>query len=995
MKKFLIGLAIFVAVVILAAAILPVFFKDDVKAQIDKALDEHLNAKVYYDVDHFGLSLFKHFPNPTVSLEDFGVVGKEPFEKDTLFAASSFDLTIDLFSLFGDKPTVKSLNLNRAKINIIVLEDGTANYDIAVESSDTVEEDTTAGESIKIGIDKWTLTDSEIIYDDRSLPYYLALKKVNHEGTGDFTLSVFDMVTHTDIGSIETAYDGVTYLSGQQVTADVTLNMDIEHMKYTFKDNKIMLNDFPLTFNGYLAMPEEDIDMDISFGSENASIKSLYSLVPGVFTEGYDNINAEGTLSFSGYVKGTYNEQSIPGYNVSLQASNGMIQYPDLPTPISNINMNMLVDCPDGIIDQTLIDIKKFHLDFGNNPVDAKILIKNLVDYDMDANVKAHLNLGELSTMFPMEGLDMKGLFDVELTAAGVYDSVRQIIPRLSGAMSMRDGYIKYTDLPKSLENLNFTSTLACNTGAMKDFILKVNDFNVKMGEDRFNAMLIFQNLDDYTWDLSANGTIDLAVINDYAPVEGMSYKGKLVADINTKGKYSDVQAERYGNLPTSGNAGLTDFVYSGTDLANDFIIDNAQISFDPEQIQIKSLKAKSGSSDFDVKGYLSDYLDYALTDDDQAMLKGEMSLTSNRIDVNEFMTGEETTETTEDTVAMEVIQVPKNIDFVFQSNIASIYYDNLTLNNASGKIIVREGVVNLDQLGFNMLGGEVVMTGYYDSRDIEAPKFEYNLGIQQLSIPQSFQTFTTVQAFAPFAQQMQGDFSSDFKISGLLGEDMMPQLSSITGGGLIKIAEAAVKESKLVSGLNGLTKMNLASENLTLKDVVMSARINDGRAYVKPFDVKLGDNVANIKGSIGLDQSLNYQISTDIETGQAGQALNSFISNHIGKDITTTKAKVDFQVGGTYKDPKFTIASIDYGEGEVKNVAEKKVEEEVEQAKEEAKEKAEEKAEEVKKEAEKKVEEKAKKVEEKAKEKAKEELGEEGEKAVEKGKKVIKDLFN
>ncbi len=991
MKKFLIILAGIVVIVLAAAFILPAVFKDDVKVAIDEAIAENINAHVYFDVDKFGLTLFKHFPNPTVELGDFGVVGKDRFSKDTLVSVSQFDITIDLFSLFGDKPTVKSLNLDNANINVIVLEDGLANYDIAMPSEDTVVEEESSSDS-QFKIDSWRITNSSLVYDDRTLPYYLKLEGLNHEGSGDFTLEVFDMSTHSSIKSIKTSFDGVTYLSGQQLTADVTLNMDLTHFKFTFKDNSIRLNDFPLSFDGYFAMPGDDMEMDISFATEGTSIKSLYSLVPAAFTEGYEDIKAEGDLSFNGFVKGLLNDTQMPAFNLSLKAANGLIQYPDLPTALSNINLDMLVDCADGNIDNTMIDVKQFHLDFGKNPVDIKLLVKNLVNYDMNADVKASLNLGELNTMFPMDGLDMKGTFNINLQASGIYDSIKQIIPTITGSMGMQNGYIKYTDFPQALENMKFTSTIECKSGKMEDFALAVNDFSVKMGEDQFNASLLFNNLVDYTWDLTANGGLDLAVINEYYPMEGMSYSGKLKADLSTKGKYSDVEAEKYDRLPTSGSAQLSNFVYKSVDLPSDFIINNSSLSFNPSSIVIQSFDAKSGSSDFNIKGSISNYMDYVFKEN--ALLKGNMTLASQRIDLNEWMTGEETEEAVEDTIPLEVIEVPDNIDFVFASNIKTIYYDNLQLKDATGAIIVRDGVVRMDDLGFALFNGRIVMNGTYDTRDASKPAFDYMMSIKDLSIPLSFTAFEVVRTFAPFAQSMDGKFSTDFEVNGLLKQDMMPDLATISGGGLIKIAEAAVKNSKLVAGINNLTKTELADENFTLKDMIMSAEIKDGRARVKPFEVKVGDHLAKVEGSMGLDQSLSYKVKTNVETGQAGQAVNSLISSQIGKEINSSNADVTFAIGGTFFKPEIKIESVDYGEGEVKAAAEEKAGEEIDKAKQQAEEKVEEKKQEVQKEAEKIAEEQS----EKLKEEAEKQLGEEGKETVDKAKeeadKVIDNLF-
>ena len=413
MKKIIIILASVVTILLLVAIILPFIFKDDIQRQVRSTFDESLDAQVYFEPSKFGLTLFKSFPNLTASIEDFGIVGKDRFEGDTLISVGSLSITIDLFSLFGDQYSIKSINLIKPQVNIIVQKDGGANYEITKESDSggNAEENTS---DFKLSIKSWNLSEGRISYIDNSTNMSMVLEGLNHNGSGDISQDVYDIITLTTVKKAMISYDGTNYLSGQELFANLTLNINMPEFKFTFKDNEIKVNDFPLSFNGYFAMPDENMDIDISFASENGSIKSLYSLIPGTFTEGYEDIKAGGEMSFSGYVKGIYSEKSIPAFNIQLKASDGMIAYPDLPTPISNISIDMLVDCKDGIIDNTLIDIKKIHMDMGSNPIDGSLIVRNLKDYSIKADLSASIKLAELGSMFPMNGLDMSATIQVD-----------------------------------------------------------------------------------------------------------------------------------------------------------------------------------------------------------------------------------------------------------------------------------------------------------------------------------------------------------------------------------------------------------------------------------------------------------------------------------------------------------------------------------------------------------------------------------------------------
>ncbi|MEM6841705.1 MAG: AsmA-like C-terminal region-containing protein [Bacteroidota bacterium] len=1007
MKKLFIILGVFFLLLVAAAFILPIIFKDDIRKLIDQAIAENVNAEVYYAPEEFQLSLFKNFPHATVSLGDFGVVNRPPFAGDTLLSVDEFNISVDLKSVvFGNQPRITGIILNQPNIHVQVLKDGTANYDIAIASEDTtvVEEDSSSGE-VSFTIDHWEINEANVIYEDLTFPMYLAIADMTHEGSGDFTLDVFDLETHTIVDRFTVNYDGVEYMSDKHLTADATLNMNLLEGKYTFKENSVAVNDFTLGFDGFVAMPSENIDMDITFEAQENTFKSLLSLVPGVYLEGFEDVKSEGALDFHGFVKGTYNDTSMPAFQVKLLTQDAMFQYPDLPTAVTDIDVDLLIDNTDGNLDNTIIDLKSFHADLGSNPMDARLLLKGLDTYTIDTEMSAKLNLGELSQMFPMDSLEMRGMYDINLLANGTYDSAIDQIPTIDMAMSMQDGYIKQADYPP-LENISFTSTVKNESGQLAQTTVRVNDFDMNLAGEPFQANLLLTNLDDYTWDLTASGTVDLTKVTQLYPMEGMTLAGIIEANIQSKGKLSDVEAERYAQLQTSGSATIADFRYEAEDFPQGFSIESAEASFNPERITLASFAGNAGRSDMRMNGYLANYLGYALAENET--LRGQLDFKSGKLDVNEWMT-DEATEVPEDTTAvpMEVVEVPKNLDLVFNSSVAEVLYDNMTLQNMDGRITVRNGVIRMDNLDFSSLGGQFAMSGTYDTRELQRPAFDFDLNIQDLAISSAYATFNTVQTLAPIAEKMDGDFSTRFKIAGLLGSDMSPLMNTLDGKGIIQIADAAVQDSKLVGAVTTLTKLS-NTKSVSLKDVDIRAEVRSGRVYVEPFDVNVGNFKTVIAGSNGIDGSIDYLMKMNVPAGTVGTAVNSAIAKFTGNNETiASNIILNLKVTGNYDDPKVRLAGTEAGgsgKSSVQAAAKAKVEDqaqelkkEIAQQKKEAEAEVRRKAEQAKKEAEQarlRAEQRAKEEATEAKQKAEEEAKEVTEEVKEEAKKKLKKIF-
>lgn len=904
MKKFLIGFFIFIGLLLGSAVLIPIIFKDDIRAALERELEKTVNADIFFDVSKFSLSVFKNFPNVTVTLGDFGVINREPFEGEILFAAEQMQIEVNLKSiLFEDKPRIKGILLNRPVINIIALEDGRANYDIAVSTGEDEPEESTEPSEFSLAIDHWQIIDGNIVVDYQPAAYYMELKGLDHKGSGDLSSTVFDLRTFTTAEAVVVKYDGATYLSNNSATIDAVIAIAEDYSLYTFKENKAQLNDFAFSFDGWFKMNDDNFDMDISFATKDNSFKSLLSLVPGMYTDSFTGLKTSGDLSFSGFVKGIYDDNTMPAFNLSLLVKDGMFQYPDLPAPVSNINVDLFLDNKDGNIDNTYINLKQMHIDFGNNPFDVSMIIENLKDYRMNLNANARLNLAELNTMFPVEGLEMRGIFSINAKAEGLYDEEKKTIPVLDIAMGLANGYVKSSEFPIPLENLQVSSTVKNSSGKMAETVITVDDFSMLMDGERFAANLTLSNLEDYTWNVQASGGIDLAKMTKLFPLEGMTLSGLIKADLKTQGKMSDLEAERYDRLPTSGTMSIKDFKYEDAELPYVLTMSNAVASFDPRKIEIRDVSGEIGKSDFKVSGAINNYMGYIFSENE--VIRGSLNYTANLLDLNEFMedTGEEA-ETTEEE-AYGVIPIPKNIDFVLRSSVNTVKMMDIVMTNAQGEIVLRDGIANLNGLKFNMLGGTFVVTGAYNTQDLEKPAYDFGLKIDNVSISQAYATFSTIRTFVPIAEKMTGNFSTDFKVNGLLQQDLMPDMGTVNGAGLVKIAQATVQGSDFVGKVTAVTKLDDAKE-VTLKDVLMSATIENGTLSVKPFDVKFGSYTTTVNGSTDLNGNINYNLRMIVPAGKLGSEFNALVGG--AKSGSSQNVPLTIGLLGTYDNPKPTL---------------------------------------------------------------------------------------
>ena len=108
--------------VLLLMIILPFFFQDRVANEVKKLANESLVTPLNFSKAR--LTFFSHFPNLTLNIYDFSIMGSAPFQADTLISTKQIAFGIDILSLFGESVKIQKVFLEKADIKILISEKG-------------------------------------------------------------------------------------------------------------------------------------------------------------------------------------------------------------------------------------------------------------------------------------------------------------------------------------------------------------------------------------------------------------------------------------------------------------------------------------------------------------------------------------------------------------------------------------------------------------------------------------------------------------------------------------------------------------------------------------------------------------------------------------------------------------------------------------------------------------------------------------------------------
>ena len=789
LKKIFKIIGVFILLLIITLFAAPYIFQDQIKAKIAEAINAKVDAKVSFA--EANLSLFKNFPNANVTLEKLVIINKAPFEGDTLISLGELNLKMSIKELFKGKEeaiAIDGITSKNGLINIIFNKNGVGNYDIALK-----DEKTTAGSKsspLSLKIQEYEIENFKFRYFDESSKIKMVIDSLNHKGTGNFAAQKLDLVTKST-AKISLDMDKVNYMNNVALTLDAVLGIDLNTSKYTFKENKALINQLPLEFDGFIQMVETGQQYDLKFKTPTSSFKNFLGIIPAAYASSLDNVKTTGDFTVMGFAKGLYSDTTVPKFNIEIASNNSSFKYPNLPKTVENIVIDTKIINETGILNDTYVNLEKLSFQIDQDVFNAKANIRNITQNAIvDAALKGTINLANLSKAYPIK-------------------------------------------LEKPLS-------------------------------------------------------------------------GILKADVTTKFDMQSVEKSQYENINNAGTMSLSGFQYADEN-GKTMNISTAVVQFNPSQVNLQQLNATTGKSDISVTGVLENFYGFIFRNQE---LKGNFKMNSKQLAVDDFMTtGEDKKSATAAAKKPEAMKIPAFLNCTLIANATTVLYDNLTLKDVSGKLIVKDEKVTLENVKTSIFGGTIGVNGAVSTKG-KTPIFNMDLKLNQVDIAQSFTQLDMLKKIAPIAGIINGRLNSNIKLNGNLdATEFTPDLKTLTGDLLGQLLSTTVNSSNstLLTALGSNLKFIDVSK-INLNDVKAAITFKDGKVNVKPFDIKYKDIKATIGGTHGFDQSMNYNLKFDVPAKYLGSEANALIAKLSAADAAKLESfPITATLLGNFTNPKIT----------------------------------------------------------------------------------------
>lgn len=785
-KKIFKILGIIFLLLIVAMFAIPYFFKDEIANKVTAAINQKIDATI--SVSEVDLSLFSNFPNATVKLTNLLIVNKAPFAGDTLVSLGKLDLKMAVTELFNkpDEPMkIDAIWSKDGFINILYNKDGLSNFDIALKDS---VQNNKKSKPLYLKITEYKVENFKFNYFDEKSKIKFVMDSLNHSGKGNFAASNLDLNTKSD-AKISLIMEGVNYMNKIPVQLDAILGLDLVNSKYSFKDNKALVNQLPLAFDGFIQLLDNGQEYDVTFKTPTSSFRNFLGVIPETYAANIKDVKTTGDFTVSGFAKGTKTDTTIPKFNLLIASNNASFQYPNLPKAVQNIIIDTKIINETGLSNDTYVNVDKLSFKIDDDVFSAKANIKNITHNPLiDAVIKGTINLANLAKAYPV----------------------------------------------KTSKNLS----------------------------------------------------------------------GILNADVTTKFDMNAVKSNQYQNIKNAGTMRLSGFKYVD-DKGKALNISTAAIAFNPSRVNLQEFKATTGKTDLSVTGIINNFYGFLFSKQE---LKGNFDLNSNQFAVADFISSAPANEKSAKATT-EALKIPAFLNCAISAKAATVLYDNLTLRNVAGRMLIKDQKVTLQNVKTNLFDGLISVNGSVSTKTA-TPIFDMSLALDKVDIEKTFTQLDMLKKIAPIAGFVNGKITSVINLSGNLdAKSMTPNLQSITGDILGQFLSTTInsKNSSVVNALTNNLKF-LDASKINLNNLKAAVSFVNGKVNVKPFILKYQDINVNIGGTHGFDQVMNYNLKFDVPAKYLGSEANALLAKMSPADASKLKnIPINALLVGSFSSPKVT----------------------------------------------------------------------------------------
>ena len=713
---------------------------------------------------------------------------------------------------------------------------------------------------------------------------------------------------------------GEPYLENDNLNLTLPVSFSIEQLAGHLNQAQIGLNDYLILLDGDAAVAKNgDVTLDFDLNTNTLIVEDVLTYLPQDLQQTLSNVKYAGKLNIKdAKVQGSVTDSLLPLITAKITSDDLTVDVPDLPHPFKVAELDGLLSLDLNQKDGQ-VEVNSLNAKFNRSDLKISGLVDDLLgDIGLKLKVNGDVPMTDVKGFLP-KNLKLNGRTNLVMTTNFTVEQLLKSLKdynlnRLSAKanLKVRDFVFDMDTLHASSPLLNVGLTLPAsakekgrkgafvslasstlNAKAGKDIVADLQQPDIKLSADSFKGGMEKMLLDavincsrlDLVYD-TINAHINTPAITFVTTPDKNAKRLKARVTLNGKdinAKMGESYALNSNMLKVDAsvdeNKNKTDFLNHWNPAA-DFVLSNAMMQvaglgedikisnidflFNSNELDFKKSTFRIGQSDMSLQGSVIGIKEWI--EDHKNLMKGEMQLTSNYVDINEILDltsglgrSEETSkgEGQED----DPFMVPEGIDFSFILNTKKALYDNFDLNNLNGTMTVKDGTLILREIGFTNKAAEMQLTAMYQSPRKNNLFLAMDFHLLRVQINDLLTMIPYIDTLVPMLKTFDGQAEFHIGAETNLKSNYEPKISTLRAAADIEGKNLTVNDkftfTKITDMLdvstNGLYRVDSLDVQLTaFKDEI----------DLWPSQIAIGKYKVTVDGRMTLDKNGEYHLS-------------------------------------------------------------------------------------------------------------------------------------
>jgi hypothetical protein len=229
-----------------------------------------------------------------------------------------------------------------------------------------------------------------------------------------------------------------------------------------------------------------------------------------------------------------------------------------------------------------------------------------------------------------------------------------------------------------------------------------------------------------------------------------------------------------------------------------------------------------------------------------------------------------------------------------------TLIYNGLTISAARSPYVYKDRVFSLTPISGQVFGGTIGGRLDWNLNTWPQPEFFTSLSADGVEANDFFSRYFGWAGGIYGQMSLSGEFSG----RGRIARQILPTLIA---RGRLDLSSARLESAPLLAGIGKALRVEGLDRPRSLRDLRLPFRVEDGRVITDELRINWDDVAYSARGSLGLDQSLSYQVTATTKNSRAPRVFQG-----VG---------VKFAVTGTVADPAVTVDAAGTARGLLDNV--------------------------------------------------------------------------